>query len=150
MNIPSLRLSNQLLLSHTLEKPEDIVSWFGAIQSQDFAQAKWALALRAPNQTDATIEQAFNEGKILRTHIMRPTWHFVTPADIRWILALTSPRVHRFNGYYYRQTGLDKGIFEESNEIIQEALQGGKQLTRAELNTELKKHNIPTENLGLS
>jgi hypothetical protein len=120
------------------------------MQSQDFAAAKWALALRSKNQTDESIEKAFNEGKILRTHIMRPTWHFVTPADIRWILALTSPRVHRFNGYYYRQTGLDKSIFEKSNLVIKKALQKEKQLTRSELNTYLNEANIPTKELGLT
>src|SRR6266550_3970831 len=134
MDITSIRLSNQHLTSPAFEKPEEVVSWFGAVQAQDFAAAKWALALRCKNQTDADIEQGFNEGEILRTHIMRPTWHFVTPSDIRWLLALTSPRVHRFNGYYYRRTGLDKSIFEKSNNIIKKALERSKQLTRNELN----------------
>ena len=149
MNIAQLRLQNQQLTFHPLGDPVGVVSWFGAIQSQDFAAAKWALALRC-NQTDEQIEMAFNEGKILRTHIMRPTWHFVTPADIRWILAVTSSRVHRFNGYYYRQTGLDKSIFEKSTVIIQKALQTNKQLTRSELDAHLKAAKIPTANLGLS
>lgn len=148
--IPPTRLHNQQLSSQQFRKPEEVISWFGAMQAQDFAAAKWALALRIPGQTDSSIEQAFNEGKILRTHIMRPTWHFVTPEDISWIQKLTSPRVHRFNGHYYRQSGLDKTIFTKSNEVIRKALQGGKQLTRDELNTHLKEAHIPTENLGLS
>src|SRR5215469_1273386 len=150
LDIAQTRLSNQQLSTQKFSKPEEVVSWFGAMQSQDFAAAKWAIAQRSKNQTDASIEKAFNEGKILRTHIMRPTWHFVTPSDIRWILALTSPRVYRFNGYYYRQTGLDKSIFEKSNLVIQKALTGGKQLTRSELNEYLVAAKIPTENLGLS
>ena len=150
MNIPATRLWNQQLTQHTFEKPEDVVLWFGAMQSQDFAAAKWAIAQRTKNQTDATIEQAFNEGRILRTHVMRPTWHFVTPADIRWLLALTSPRVHRFNGSYYRRSGFDKAIFEKSNKVIKKALEGGKQLTREELNSYLTDAKIPTENLGLT
>jgi hypothetical protein len=149
MEISHLRLQNQQLISQEFEKPEEVVLWFGAIQSQDFAAAKWALALRC-NQTDEQIEQAFNEGKILRTHIMRPTWHFVTPADIRWLLQLTSPRVHRFNGSYYRKSGLDKSIFEKSNIVIHNALEKNKQLTRNELNNYLKAAKIPTEDLGLT
>ena len=43
----------------------------------------------------------------MRTHVLRPTWHFVTPQDLRWLLALTAPRVHQLNAYYYRQSGLD-------------------------------------------
>lgn len=148
--ITQRRLYNQQLAYGNFKNPEEVVGWFGAMQAQDFAGAKWAIALRTKNQTDADIEQAFNEGKILRTHIMRPTWHFVTPDDIRWLLVLTSPRVHKFNGYYYRQTGLDKSIFQKSNEVIKKVLQGGKQLTREELGRELEKHKIPTERLGLS
>ncbi|HWY79408.1 MAG TPA: winged helix DNA-binding domain-containing protein [Candidatus Sulfotelmatobacter sp.] len=150
LDIIHTRLHNQQLTSQTFEKPEDLVAWFGAVQAQDFAAAKWALSLRIDDETDSSIEQAFNDGKILRTHIMRPTWHFVTPSDIRWILALTSPRVHRFNGYYYRQSGLDKTIFEKSNEVIKKALQKGKQLTRNELHIYLDEAKIPTKNLGLS
>jgi winged helix DNA-binding protein len=150
LEIPLLRLYNQQLTSPSFEKPADVVSWFGAMQSQDFAAAKWAIAQRLKNQTDISIEQAFNNGDILRTHIMRPTWHFVTPKDIRWLLALTSPRVHRFNGYYHRRSGLDKSVFQKSNAIIQKTLQGGKQLTCDELNTHLKRHHIPTQDLGLS
>lgn len=148
--IPSTRLLNQHLTTSASEKPEDVISWFGAMQAQDFNAAKWAIALRCKNATDESIELAYNKGEILRTHVMRPTWHFVTPSDIRWLLALTAPRVHRFNGYYYRQTGLDKSIFIKSNRVITKALQGGKQLTRSELNIRLKEAYIPTENLGLS
>jgi len=148
-DIAQVRLFNQHLTAQPFDNPQEVVSWFGAMQAQDFAAAKWALSLRTKNQTDTAIEQAFNEGKILRTHIMRPTWHFVTPADIRWMLALTSPRVQRFNGSYYRKSGLDKTIFEKSNRVIQKALQG-KQLTRSELNEHLMRARIPTENLGLS
>ncbi len=149
-DIVQIRLYNQQLISPNFRNPVDVVIWFGAMQAQDFAAAKWAIVLRTKDQTDASIEQAFNEGKILRTHIMRPTWHFVTPSDIRWMLALTSPRVHNFNGYYYRQSGLDKTIFQKSNVVIRKALQGGKQLTRESLTSELEKQKIPTKNLGLS
>src|SRR3979411_1133153 len=104
MDIAHTRLINQKLPATSFENPADVVSWFGAIQAQDFAAAKWALALRCKNQTDASIEQAFNEGKLLRTHVMRPTWHFVAPEVIRWLLALTAPHVQRFNGSYYRKS----------------------------------------------
>lgn len=144
------RLLTQQLSYPSFERPEDVVTWFGAIQAQDFAAAKWAISLRSKNQTDADIEKAFNEGKILRIHIMRPTWHFVNPQDIRWLLALTAPRVQHFNGHYYRKSGLDKTIFDKSNKVIKKALEGSKQLTRDELHTYLKEAHIPTDNLGLS
>lgn len=144
------RLCNQKLVSSTFKNPAEVVTWFGAMQAQDFAAAKWAIAIRTKDQTDASIERAFNNGDILRTHIMRPTWHFVSPADIRWLLALTSTRVQALNGYYYRKSGLDKTIFGKSNEIIRQALRGGKQLTRVELNELLQAAKIPTKDVGLS
>ncbi len=64
--------------------------WLGAVQAQDYPAAKWGLGLRAPGVSDADVERAFDEGAILRTHVLRPTWHFVTPSDIRWMLALTA------------------------------------------------------------
>jgi hypothetical protein len=45
----------------------------GAVQAQDFAAARWALGLRMHKATATDIERAFNDGTILRTHVMRPT-----------------------------------------------------------------------------
>src|SRR5512141_2831040 len=102
--ILELRLYNSGLSHSPFKSAADAVSHLGAVQAQDFATAKWALGLRIKNSTDQDIEKAFNEGKILRTHVMRPTWHFVTPKDIRWLLALTAERVKRFNGSYFRRS----------------------------------------------
>lgn len=90
-----------------MSPPVEMVRHLGAVQSQDFARAKWSLGLRLRPTSDAIIEKAFNDGDILRTHILRPTWHFVTPADIRWMLALTGLRVHQVNAGMYRQVGMD-------------------------------------------
>jgi hypothetical protein len=144
------RINAQHLTNTSFSTPGDVLSWMGAIQAQDFAAAKWAISIRMKSSAEAEIEQAFNDGEILRTHILRPTWHFVHPKDIRWMLALTSPRVHAVNGYYYRQSGLDKSVFQKSNDIIAKVLKGGKQLTRTELNDTLLENKIPTQKLGLS
>ncbi len=108
------RLRNQLLVDSTRRKPEQVVSWLCAMQAQDFPAAKWAVASRAPGCQDGDVEQAFNDGLILRTHVLRPTWHFVTPKDIRWLLALSAPRIHAANDYYYRQADLDAKTFNKS------------------------------------
>src|SRR6516225_8866396 len=94
LDITRQRLLNQHLVRPELKRPNEAVAWLGAVQSQDYPGAKWALGLRLQNATDETIERAFNEGSILRTHVMRPTWHFVTPVDIRWVIKLTAPRVN--------------------------------------------------------
>ncbi|HXZ04241.1 MAG TPA: winged helix DNA-binding domain-containing protein [Ktedonobacteraceae bacterium] len=147
LNIAQQRLHNQLITRQTFVKTEDVVSWLCAVQAQDYAAAKWALGLRMPNATGETIEQAFASGAILRTHVMRPTWHFVLPTDIRWMLALTAPRIKAANTYYVRTLGLDDTVFSQSNDVLAKALQGGKQLTRTELVSELKRAKIATDNV---
>ncbi len=147
LNIAQQRLHNQLITRQTFEKAGDVVRWLGAVQAQDYAAAKWALGLRMQNSTDEIIEQAFAVGAILRTHVMRPTWHFVSPADIRWLLALTAPRVNAGNASWYRRLELDDALFIRSNAVLAKALQGGKQLTRAELVSVLQRAGIATDEL---
>src|SRR5215813_852982 len=131
------RLHNQKLSSSESRKPVDIVRWFGAVQSQDFEAAKWALALRMLSATNARIEEDFNRGTILRTHLMRPTWHFVAHDDIRWLLELTALRVNLKCGPNYRKLELDDAAFKRSRKVLENALKNGKHLTRAELRIRL-------------
>jgi hypothetical protein len=145
LDIAHQRLHNQLITRRTFEKPGDVVQWLGAVQAQDYAAATWALGLRLPGMTSDAIEQAFAGGAILRTHLMRPTWHFVSPADIRWLLALTAPRVNAANALWYRRLALNDALFRRSNAALANALQGGKQLTRPELLSVLKIAGIATD-----
>ncbi len=147
LNIAYQRLHNQFITQQSFQKAGDVVRWLGAVQAQDYAAAKWALGLRMQNSTDEIIERAFAEGTILRTHVMRPTWHFVSPADIRLLLALTAPRVYAAMAYYNRILGLDDAVFTRCNAVLAKALQGGKQLTRAELVSVLRQAGIATDNL---
>src|SRR5918911_4939871 len=133
LDITRHRLHNQLLLHTKMHEADQVVAWLGAVQAQDYAGAKWALAQRTNDLTDAVIDQAFNEGKILRTHILRPTWHFVAAEDIRWMLSISAPRVHLGNAFMYRQLGLDKISIRKSYQVLEKALQGNKHLTRPEL-----------------
>ena len=146
LDITRQRLHNQHITHHTYDKPVDIVQWMGAVQAQDFAAAKWAIGLRMFDVTDNDVEQAFTDGAILRTHVMRPTWHFVSPSDIRWLLALTAPRVYTAIAYYDRQLELDGATFLLSHAALAKALQGGRQLTRTELASTLQQVGIATEN----
>ncbi len=114
----------------------------GAVQSQDYAGAKWSLGQRVRNGTDAAVEAAFAAGSILRTHVLRPTWHFVTPADIRWMLRLTAPHVLVHNGYQYRELELDAAVFRRTHAVIAHALRGGQELTRSELGAALRRGGI--------
>ena len=171
----SRRLDNQQVSGGGFMRPESLVAWMGCIQAQDFAGAKWAIGSRlrhgtdagksvsadrsgtvtepdgaGPSWTDAAIQQAFNEGKILRTHILRPTWHFVTPADIHWMLALTAPRIAAFCAGMHRQLELDQAAFKRSNATLHKALAGGRQLTRKELLPIFRQAKIRTDELRLA
>jgi hypothetical protein len=144
------RLRNQQLIDSKRRKPAQVVASLCAMQAQDYPAAKWAIGLRSPGSQDADIEQAFNDGSILRTHVLRPTWHFVAPEDIRWLLALSAPRIHAANAYYYRQAGLDAKTFAKSCAMIHRTLEGGKMLTRAELAVYLTRAKIPADGLKLA
>ncbi len=105
----------------------------GASQAQDFGPAIWSIGQRLSAATEAGLLAWFDEGHVLRTHVLRPTWHFVAPADIRWLLQLTGPRVHALNAYQHRVAGLDDGLLRRCDDLIAEALAGGAVLTRTEL-----------------
>jgi hypothetical protein len=140
--IARARLRSQRVGAGALPRAADVVRWLVAAQAQDFAAAKWALGLRMRAATDAAVEREFDRGAILRTHVLRPTWHFVAPHDIRWLLALTAPHVDATNAYYYRQADLDAAVFRKANRALARALRGGRSLTREELRQELRRQQV--------
>jgi hypothetical protein len=142
MDVALQRLRNQSLVGKRFAAPEDVVRWLGAVQSQDYAGAKWAIAQRARACTDAALEQAYAEGRILRTHVLRPTWHFVLPDDVRWMLALTGPRVRAAMAYYDRGLALDAAVYRRSEAVLAAALARGKSMTREELGRALTARGI--------
>lgn len=142
-DIIRLRLRNERLAGASFSAPTEAVSGLGAVQAQDYAGAKWGIAQRClGGVTSAQIDALFNEGKILRTHVMRPTWHFVAPEDLRWLLKLTAPRVHQVNAYMYRQLELDAAVFRKSEAALEKALRGGVPMMREELAEVLKRARV--------
>jgi hypothetical protein len=120
------------------------------VQAQDYSGAKWAIGLRARGVTEVDVDRAFDAGAILRTHVLRPTWHFVAPDDIRWMLDLTAPRIHAANGYAYRLCELDASVFRRSRKVLARALRGGRARTRSELASALRSEGIAAEGLRLA
>lgn len=112
--------------------------------------AKWSIAQRTRDVTNAALDRAFAEGAILRTHVLRPTWHFVLPADIRWLIELTAPRINARMAYYDRQLELTAAVFSKSNALIRRTLASGRHRTRKELAAVLHKGGIVanTQRLG--
>jgi hypothetical protein len=127
------RLHFQSLAKPRFERAEDVVEWLGAVQAQDFPGAKWAVAQRTTGACDADLERAFNAGSILRTHVLRPTWHFVPAKDIRWMLALTAARLRAIMARQGRWIGLDADTIVRAKRTIAKTLSSGRQMTRAEI-----------------
>jgi hypothetical protein len=148
--IAARRLDASGLLATRFSTPEEVVGWFGAVQSQDYAGASWGVGQRLrPGVTTADVDEAFNAGRILRTHAMRPTWHFLLPADIRWILALTSHRVQRLNAPYCRRNELDAPDLARGAEVMANALRDGTFLTRQELGRAMEAAGIALGDMRL-
>lgn len=150
LDVATVRLRNQRLVGKNFRDPVSVVRWLGAVQSQDYPPAKWGLGLRGTGFGDAEVEAAFNRGDILRTHVLRPTWHFVTPADIRWMLKLTGPRVHAVLASYYRNMEIDRALFIRSAKIFERALRDGQTLTRGELGATLGRAGIAARGVRLA
>ena len=150
LDIAALRLHNQHVLQRDFTHPADVVSWLGAVQAQDYAGAKWALGLRIDGLTDPDVDRAFADGSLLRTHLLRPTWHFVAPADIRWMLALTGPRVHAVNATINRQFEVDKATIRKSYRVLEKSLRDHKYLKRDEIASALDAAGIQAKGVRLA
>jgi len=148
-DISPARLVNQHLAKPTLGTAAEVVSTLGAIQAQDYASAKWAIAQRTIGATDAEVEREISDARILRTHILRPTWHFIAAADIRWMLELTAPRIRTAVASYDRKLGIDADVRRKTRAVLSQALRGGAHLTRLELAQELTKGGVRADGTQL-
>jgi winged helix DNA-binding protein len=150
MDIARQRLTRSFLIDRPFSTGRDVVRALGAVQAQDYDGAKWAVSQRTSGLTDDAIERELASGDILRTHVLRPTWHFVDPADIRWMLALTGPYVMKRMAPYDRKLELDEKVFRKSNAALTGALRDGASLTRAELKDVLTRAGVGQLNVPRS
>ena len=143
--IAKIRLINQQIERPQFKTVKELVDWMGAVQAQDYGMAKFAVGVRLPGATDQVVEAAINNGEIIRTHILRPTWHFVSAEDIYWMLALRAAPLKAGLRSRHAQLGLSESIIARSNAILGNLLQGGNHLTRDELLPELSQAGIPID-----
>lgn len=143
-DISTLRLCNQQISATNLKTVKELVGWMGAMQAQDYNQAKWAIGVRLPHLTETQIESAFNQGEIFRTHLMRPTWHFVSADDIYWLLELTAKQIKSTTKSRKRDLGLTEGELIKSKEVLIKSMEGNRALTREELSDQLNLAGINT------
>lgn len=149
-NISNSRLISQGIVDPISDSPKEIVNRMGALQAQDFNMAKWAIGLRLRNPTEQKIDSAIDSAEIIRTHVLRPTWHFISSDDIYWMLDLTASRILSSMKGRNKQLELSSNVFKKVNKIIEKILTGNKSLPRRELVNEINKAKIKTDNNRLS
>ena len=149
-DIADTRLVSQHIAGARLGTVKDLVGWMGAMQAQEYAMAKWSVGVRLPGSTVEIIDGAIASGDIIRTHLLRPTWHFVAADDVYWMIALTGPQIKAGLALRHRELELDETVFSKSNSVIEKALGAGKHLLREELVAELRRANIATDNARAS
>lgn len=142
--IPHLRLDHQQIAQTHFDAPAAVVRHLGAVQAQDYLGALWSIGLRLPGTTEADVERAVAEGTIVRTWPMRGTLHFVAPEDVRWMLALLTPRILAGSARRHAQLGLDDATFARSVDLLAGAMTGQPPQTRSELMDVLEQKGIDT------
>lgn len=143
--IALIRLQSQQLTAHQSKTPHELVSYMGAMQAQDYAMSKWAVGIRLPGTRHEQVEHDLTEGRIIRTHLLRPTWHLAAAEDVYWMLDLTAPQINAAAKTRHKQLELTPAVFTKSAHIITKALEGGKHLTRDELMPMLHDAGIGTD-----
>ena len=128
--VAARRLCAQGLTTKPFPSPEAVVGSLLAMQSQEHAVARWSIGQRMKDPNVAVVDRALERGSIVRTHVLRPTWHFVLSTDIRWLLDLTAPRVQAGNALYYRKSELDPPTLMRATDLVAKSLEGGNHLTR--------------------
>lgn len=144
-DIALMRLISQQIEAPLATTVHELVGHMGAMQAQDFAMAKWAIGKRLNSTAELEVEQAVNRGEVIRTHLMRPTWHFVAAEDVYWMLELTAPQVKSATRSYDQKLELTEALFAKSRKLILTSLKDGNHLTRDELMAIHKKAGIATD-----
>jgi winged helix DNA-binding protein len=144
LDIARWRLRSQHLVRPYAVSAREAIGSLLAVQAENPSQAAWAVASRTPNPDQAELAALLDDGTVLRTHVLRPTWHFVRAEDAGWLLDLTGPRLRRVTGQQLRTThGLDERAVGHAVAAVTEALASRGQLTRAQLADELRQRGVP-------
>jgi len=148
--ISNIRLISQKIASAEFKTANEIVSWMGALQAQDYSMAKWAIGVRLSDPADKEIESSIDKGEILRIHVLRPTWHFISADDIYWMLQLAAPKIKSSLKSRHKELELTETVIAKTNRIIEKTLSKSLNLTREELANEFHKAKIRTDGNRLS
>lgn len=146
-DILQLRLWNQGLTTNGFEKPQDVVAHLGAMQAQDYNMSTWAAGLRLSTPNRAAVENAIHSAQLVRTHILRPTWHLVHSKDIRWMMKLSAPYVKKATQFVDKKEGLTDELFKKCRKIIERLLNKADHITKQDILSALSKQHITVSSL---
>jgi DNA glycosylase AlkZ-like len=133
LDLARWRLRTQHLVEPHLATAAGVVGALLAVQAENMAQSAWAVAARTAAPDPADLAGLLDDGKVVRTHVLRPTWHFVAADDIAWLLELTGPRVRRTTQQHLRAVhGMDDRTINDASTAVLEALESPN-LSRADL-----------------
>jgi hypothetical protein len=117
--ISNVRLRNQRIAASEFKTAKEIVSWMGAMQAQDYPMSKWAIGLRLAEISYEKIVSSINKGDILRLHVLRPTWHFISSYDVYWMLQLSAPKIKASLKSRHKELGLTESLITKTTGIIE-------------------------------
>lgn len=143
-DIALLRLGSQHVGGKIDKSPAALVAWMGAMQAQDYGMARLAVGIRVPRTNSTIVQTAIDRGEVIRTHVLRPTWHLASARDISWMLDLTAPHIRRSLKSRHRQLELTPSTIRKCYRVIESSLSGEDHLTREELVQRLRETGIKT------
>lgn len=152
MNPISIRLLNQQLIAPQFSKPEDVVAHFGALQAQEYRMMRWAVEMRTKRPSAKAFTKAFNEGKIVRLHLLRGTWQLVCADDYWWMLGLCAPKAKQvINGWMSsNKITISDAETHEIREILVDTAGNKGSVTKEDFEEALAAKGITTDDHRLS
>jgi len=146
-NLALERLRFQRIGFLPFENPIDVVQYMCGLQAQDYEMARWAIAVRMKNPESDRITRELDSGLILRTHIFRPTWHFIPGEDLKWMMNFSAPYIKKLNASQENKIGLDQALLTKTKKIIEKAFKDHTFLTKEEIVLALNRDKINTDGL---
>ena len=152
MNPVSMRLLSQQLASPQFKEPAAVVSWFGAMQGQEYKMMRWAVSMRTKKPSYKAFEKAFNAGEIVRTHLFRTTWQLIAGEDLGWMLDVCRNKARAGLRGWMHSNGVDISAKEEAriSGIFAEAATGRRSVLKEEFAEALRERDIDMDEQHLS
>ena len=148
--ITAIRLHTHQLITPKFEQGKDLISYMGALQAQDYKMSKWAIGCRLKSGKSSEINAAIDNGEIIRTHVLRPTWHFVSPNNLKWMLNLSAQKIIASSASRDKLFNVPQALYCKCNDAIGKILEGNKCLTKQEIKTELNMRGYKIEPLVIN